>query len=183
MSEAEYTKPWASGLGFYAWSGVAAYLIAIQAAGVSCWLRNLTAGVFARSYRIDTSSSRDQYVASRRWGFRCVLGMMSFSGSLACSHSCYMRSSPSQLPLRSRVIARPLCRSAPATVAAAEASEKRQATKASEFQGMGAEKIDEEVQKSKRALFDLRIAQRTKQVGIYRPLTCFLHFRGLAEVQ
>ena len=47
---------------------------------------------------------------------------------------------------------------------------------------MGAEKIDEEVQKSKRALFDLRIAQRTKQVGIYRPLTCFLRFRGLAAV-
>ena len=47
---------------------------------------------------------------------------------------------------------------------------------------MVAEKIDEEVQKSKRALFDLRIAQRTKQVGIYRPLTCFLRFRGLAAV-
>ena len=26
MSEAEYTKPWALGLGFDAWSGVAAYL-------------------------------------------------------------------------------------------------------------------------------------------------------------
>ena len=47
---------------------------------------------------------------------------------------------------------------------------------------MGAEKIDEEVQKSKRALFDLRIAQRTKQVGRYRPWTCFVRSRGLAAV-
>ena len=97
-----------------------------------------------------------------------MLGMISLSGSLACSHSCYMRSSLSQPHLRSRAISRPLCRSAIPTVAAAEASEKRQATKVSEFQGMGADKIDEEVQKSKRALFDLRIAQRTKKVGLVR---------------
>ncbi|CAK0756448.1 hypothetical protein CVIRNUC_002456 [Coccomyxa viridis] len=106
--------------------------------------------------------------------------MMSLSGSLACSHSCYMRSSPSQPLLRSRAIARPLCRSTPPTVAAAEASEKRQATKASEFQGMGAEKIDEEVQKSKRALFDLRIAQRTKQP--FKPSDFWYNKKKIAQL-
>ncbi len=60
---------------------------------------------------------------------------------------------------------RPVHRSATPIVAAAEASEKRQATKASDFKGMSQEQIDEEVQKAKRALFDLRIAQRTKQAS------------------
>ena len=40
---------------------------------------------------------------------------------------------------------------------------------ASDFKGMSQEQIDEEVRKEQRALFDLRIAQRTKQVSIIRP--------------
>lgn len=50
-------------------------------------------------------------------------------------------------------------------VAEADAAGKKKPTKASEFRSLDASQIQEEVQKSKRALFDLRMAQKTKQVG------------------
>ncbi len=90
---------------------------------------------------------------------------MSLAGSLANLHGCHTRSTCFQPLFRPRVAPRPVYRSATPIVAAAEASEKRQATKASDFKGMSQEQIDEEVQKAKRALFDLRIAQRTKQAS------------------
>ena len=49
-------------------------------------------------------------------------------------------------------------------VAAADADGKKKRTEAAEFRSLEATQIDEEVQKSKRALFDLRVAQKTKQV-------------------
>lgn len=98
---------------------------------------------------------------------------MSLSGSLASLHSCHMRSASLHPLLRPRSLPRPVCRAANPVVAAAEASEKRPKTKASDFKGMSQEQIDEEVRKEQRALFDLRIAQRTKQVRKFRPRLLF----------
>lgn len=50
-------------------------------------------------------------------------------------------------------------------VAAAEAGGKRKLTKASDFRSLDTSQIEEEVQKAKRALFNLGMAQKTKQVG------------------
>lgn len=79
-----------------------------------------------------------------------------------------MRSTCLQPLRKPRMVLRLVSRSATPVVAAAEASEpseKKVLTKASKFKGMSQEQIDGEVQKAKRALFDLRIAQRTKQVS------------------
>lgn len=86
------------------------------------------------------------------------------------SHSCFRRGT---VAFRTAHVVTAPRTSALRAVRAEEAKEgaatKRKPTKASEFRQLNASQIDEEVQKSKRALLDLRIAQRTKQVGALDP--------------
>jgi ribosomal protein L29 len=95
-----------------------------------------------------------------------MAALLGSSGSvLPGSHSCFRRGAVA-FPA-AHVVTTPRIRTLRA-VRAEEAKEgaaaKRKPTKASEFRQLNASQIDEEVQKSKRALLDLRIAQRTKQV-------------------
>ncbi len=95
------------------------------------------------------------------------LGAMvpAISFSLASSQSSFRCNAASFLSARPRPLLRlPLLRATP-VVAEADAAGKKKPTKASEFRSLDASQIQEEVQKSKRALFDLRMAQKTKQVG------------------
>jgi hypothetical protein len=93
-----------------------------------------------------------------------MVGATSFS--LASSQSSFRCNAASFLSARPRPLLRLAVLRASPVVAEADAAGKKKPTKASDFRSLEASQIDEEVQKSKRALFDLRMAQRTKQVGL-----------------
>jgi large subunit ribosomal protein L29 len=56
----------------------------------------------------------------------------------------------------------------------------QKAPKAAEFRSFSVEQIDEEVQKSKRALFDLRLKQRTRQE--FKPSDKWFHEVKIAQL-
>lgn len=98
---------------------------------------------------------------------------------MAGTHSCFRRGAASCPSVHPACTARrnslKLTRVVAAEEAAPAPAEKRKPSKAADFRSLNDSQIDEEVQKSKRELFNLRIAQRTKQVsGIWPGHSWFL---------
>lgn len=86
--------------------------------------------------------------------------LQSMRANLAGMQSCYLCGSAAPLPHRARLVpghARPRA----ALVAMAKPS------KAADLRGLSEEEISAEVYKCKRALFDLRVAQKTRQASAH----------------
>ena len=111
-----------------------------------------------------------------------MAALLGFGGSLAGTHSCFRRGAapcPSVQPATSvrrdrvslaRVVAAEEAAPAPAP------ADRRKPSRAADFRSLNDSQIDEEVQKSKRELFNLRIAQRTKQVSGEGPAHLWLEW-------